>query len=103
MKIKSGVSLLGIKPEMFVALMIADKIIDRYGAQTVITSGVEGKHSKKTSKHYCGYGIDLRSRDIPEDEREDCAEDIRNALGSEFYVAFEVSHFHISFDGSVRA
>lgn len=102
MKIKSGVSLLGLKPEMIVALIIADKIIDRYGAKCVITSGVEGKHSKKTSKHYCGYGLDLRSRDIAEDEREDCAEDIRDALGSEYYVAFEVNHFHISFDGSVK-
>lgn len=102
MKIKAGVSLLGLKPEMLVALIVADKIIDRYGAQCVITSGIEGAHSKRTSKHYVGYGLDLRSRDIPEDEREDCAEDIRDALGREFYVAFEIDHFHISFDGSIK-
>ncbi len=102
MKIKEGVSLLGFHPEMLVALMIADKILDRYGAKTVITSGVEGTHSKKTSKHYVGYGLDLRSRDVAEDERQDCADEISAALGDEFYCAFEINHFHISYNGSIK-
>lgn len=102
MKIKGDVSLLGFHPEMLVALMIADKIIETYGAPTVITSGVEGTHSKKTSKHYVGYGLDLRSRDVPEDKRHECADKIGAALGPEFYCAFEVNHFHISYNGSVK-
>ncbi len=102
MKIKDDVSILGMHPEMIIALMIADKIIDKYGARCVITSGVEGKHSKKTSKHYVGYGLDLRSRDVAEDERQDCADEIGAALGTEFYCAFEINHFHISYNGSIK-
>ena len=102
MKIKPEVSLLGLKPEMIVALIVAEKIIDSYGAQSVITSGVEGEHSKPSSKHYLGYALDLRSRDVPEDERKDCANDISISLGSEFYCAYEKNHFHIQFNGSVK-
>jgi len=103
MRIKSGVSLLGLKPEMIVVLIIVEPIIQSYGQECVITSGVEGKHSKKTSKHYVGYGLDLRSRDFYDDEQaEDCAHTIREALGDEFYVAFEKNHFHISYNGSIK-
>ena len=102
MKIKKGVSLLGLKPEMLIALMIAKDIIESYNIECVITSGVEGKHSKKTSKHYVGYGIDFRSRDILENQRQEVADKIDSALGNEFYCAFEVNHYHISYNGSVK-
>ncbi len=102
MKIKTGVSLLGLKPEMNVALMIAKDVIEGYGVECVITSGVEGKHSKKTSKHYVGYALDLRSRDLAEEDRQACADKISEALGAEYYCAFEVDHFHISYNGSIK-
>ena len=102
MKIKAGVSLLGFQPEMVVALMIAAPILEAHGQECVITSGVEGEHSKKTSKHYVGFGLDLRTRDISNDEAGDAAFDIRKALGDEFYVAFEKNHIHISYNGSIK-
>jgi len=102
MKIKSGVSLLGFHPEMVVALMIAEPIMEAHGQECVITSGVEGKHSKKTSKHYVGYGLDLRTRDMKDAVSEQCAAEIDSSLGDEFYVAFEKNHIHISYNGSVK-
>ena len=103
MKIKEGVSVLGLKPEMLVALMVAKEVINQYTSEgMVITSCVEGKHSKKTSKHYVGYGVDLRSRDVAEVNREHVAKEIAASLGDEFYVAFEKDHFHISYNGSVK-
>lgn len=102
MKIKAGVSILGFQPEMVVALMMAKNILEEYGQECVITSGVEGEHSKKTSKHYVGFGLDLRTRDMSNDDAEKCAFDIREALGDEFYVAFEKNHIHISYNGSIK-
>ena len=87
---------------MFFALMVANKIIDELGAECVITSGIEGEHSKPSSKHYLGYALDLRSRDIPKDNIDECAQKISDALGPEFYCAFETNHFHIQFNGSVK-
>lgn len=103
MRTKPGVSILGVKPEMIYALVAAEPIVKRYTDKgLVITSCVEGKHSKKTSKHYVGYGVDIRSRDIAEEFREEVAQKISEALGPEFYVAFEKDHFHISFNGSMK-
>lgn len=102
MKIKSGVSLLGLHPEMTVALMIAEPIIESHGQECVITSCVEGKHSKNNSKHYCGYGLDFRTRDMNDANSQICANKIDDALGAEFYVAFEKNHIHISYNGSIK-
>ena len=101
MKIKSGVQVCGLQPEMVLALMIVQPILVSYGQELVITSATDSQHSKK-SRHYIGYGLDLRSRDIPENAREPVAQEMSAALGSEYYVAFEVHHFHIQFNGSPR-
>lgn len=87
---------------MVLALMIVDPIIEKHGQECVLTSGVEGKHSKKTSKHYAGCGTDLRSRDMPDKNIKSCVDDMKEALGEEFYVAFEGNHFHISYNGSIK-
>jgi hypothetical protein len=99
MRIKKGVSIQGLKPEIVIALQIAENILDSYEQDCVITSGTDSKHSKK-SRHYIGYAVDLRSRDCTNPV--ECAKSLQSALGSEYYCAFETDHFHIQFDGSVR-
>lgn len=99
MKIKSDVKLLGFKPEMIIALLISEPILATYGQELVVTSGTDSKHSKN-SRHYIGYGVDLRSRDIDPEEIDACSAELTNALGSEFYCAYEHNHFHIQFNGT---
>ena len=101
MKIKAGVQIAGIQPEMTLALQIVEPILISYGQELVITSATDSQHSKK-SRHYIGYGLDLRSRDISEEARDSVAQEMSEALGSEYYVAFEVHHFHLQFNGSPR-
>lgn len=101
MRIKPGVQLSGLKPEMILALLIVEPILVSFGQDLVVTSATDSKHSKN-SRHYIGYGADLRSRDIPEPARDEAAREMSAALGSEFYVAFEINHFHIQFNGSPR-
>ena len=57
------VSLVGLKPQMVLALVIVEKIYDRYGVDLVITSGCEGKH-KTGSLHPLGLAVDVRKRDF---------------------------------------
>ena len=101
MKIKAGVQVGGIQPEMTLALMTIHGILMKHGQELVITSCTDSQHSSK-SRHYIGYGLDLRSRDVPEADRELVVQEMRDALGAEYYVAFEVHHFHIQFNGSPR-
>ena len=101
MRIKAGVPVGGIQPEMTLALMIIEPILLKHGQELVVTSCTDSQHSNN-SRHYIGYGLDLRSRDVPEAARERVAQDMRDVLGAEYYVAFEVHHFHIDFRGSPR-
>lgn len=99
MKIKLGVRLNGLRPEMLIVLMIVKPILERYQQELVVTSALDSKHSRK-SRHYVGCGLDIRTRDIVGDVNEVVGK-IKADLGEEFYVAFEVNHIHISFIGSV--
>ena len=60
MRIKPGVSIAGIRPEMLLGLYIVDPIIESFGQETVVTSAVDGKHGKG-SRHYIGLAADLRT------------------------------------------
>ena len=101
MRIKSGVQLAGVQPEMILALLIIEPILKDEGQELVITSCTDSLHSHM-SRHYIGYGLDIRSRDIPKDLIEEVARKMSLALGSEYYVKFEVHHYHIQFNGSPR-
>lgn len=96
-KLKEGVRIVGIKPEMAVAITVIDSIYRMHGQELVITSAVEGKHSK-ISRHYLGYAIDTRTFYFDQDALPDVQRDIQNALGDDFYIEHEGNHFHIQFN-----
>jgi hypothetical protein len=96
-KLKAGVSIMGLKPEMTVALQVVQGVYERLGvSEVVVTSGTEGKHSPK-SRHYLGYALDLRTRNVPRAMRDDLAEGCKRALGSDFFVLLESDHLHIGY------
>lgn len=96
MKIKNGVRIIGINPELVLGLFIADSVYSKFGQELVITSVVDGKHSKY-SRHYLGYAADLRIHYFAEDMIEAVAEALREALGDDFFVLVEKDHIHMSF------
>ena len=92
MNYKNGVKVNGIKPEMVLAIMVVNNIIP--GA--TITSVVDGKHSR-TSLHYVGYAIDVRTRDIEPSVQTEYVRQIKVALTDEYDVILESDHIHIEF------
>lgn len=102
MRMKSGISVQGLKPEMLIALMVAEETYTFHGYSMVLTSGTEGKHSK-ASRHYIGMAIDLRTRYFGSPaEKRLILKDLREALGSEFVVVSHKTHFHIQFNGTAK-
>ena len=95
-QIKPGVRLTGMKPEMSFVMPVIDSVYRKWGVEFVVTSGVEGKHSK-TSRHYLGFAIDSRTRDFNPSDIPEVQKDLETALGDDFYVEFEGNHFHIQF------
>lgn len=98
-KLKEGVTLLGLAPQMVIAVMAADALYERYGVDCVITSGNDGKHSVK-SKHYAGCALDFRTRDLqdPIFHGKEIADELRAALGQDYDVILETDHIHVEWE-----
>lgn len=119
LKIKPGVSLKNLTPQMTLAARIIEGVYTQYDTECWITSGNDGIHMEG-SKHYRGEALDFRTKNIgkswytPEDTRERklaLVEDIKLALGGqmrEFDVLLEGlgtdnEHLHVEYDPKEQA
>ena len=96
MRLKRGVRVLGIRPELVLALVAAEPIFAKKGVELVVTSVIDGRHSVG-SLHYTGAAIDLRSRDLTDKDKEEVKVQLVHALGMDYDVLLESNHFHIEF------
>ena len=98
LRIKEGVKIKGVQPELMLAAQIVDGIYASYNnLECVITAARDGTHMTK-SFHFVGYALDFRTRHIPEGWQERIYKDICRALGDEFDVVWEKTHYHVEFD-----
>lgn len=97
LSLKPGVRINGLKPEILLAIQIVHSVFVANKKNCVITSCVEGQHSRG-SKHYSGNAIDVRTRHLLPTEREAIEADCRESLGAEYDVVFETTHLHIEYD-----
>ena len=94
MRLKSDVKITGIRPEMILGIIVATRVYDEMDYEFVITSGLEGTHSK-TSLHYAGAAIDIRTRHLPAGAAQAARDAIANALTNEYDVILEGNHIHL--------
>lgn len=100
---KAGVKTSAVKPELLIALVVADKISDRVRqAEMVITSLNDGKH-KKGSLHYQGFAADIRTHGIKPFLNERFVTALELALGPDYdvlleYLGTEDEHIHLEYD-----
>ncbi len=99
MKILDSVKLANLQPQIIVALMVVEPIIQSHGQELIITCGSNGNHSSRNSKHHVGHAVDIRSWNI--EDKEAFALELRSALTPEFYVKVESTHIHIQHNGSL--
>lgn len=93
-RLKKGVRINGLKPELLLGIMIVKSVFDKYGFDCVLTSVVDGKHSRG-SFHYSGNGADFRTRHLSLDEQADIHTECVKALGADFDFIRETNHFHL--------
>ena len=98
MRLKSNVKITGIRPEILLALTIANDVYKKHGHNLVVTSLLDGVHSKN-SLHYAGCAADLRTMaaHIPKSTIAAISEEIRRALTSDFDLVVEPDHLHLEF------
>lgn len=97
MKIKPGVRILGLRPEMLLAVIAAEGLYRELGVEAVITSGIDGTHSKG-SKHYAACALDFRTNSLPAGSWQEVRNKLAESLGEDFDVVLEEDHIHVEFD-----
>ena len=94
LQIKPGVRIIGIKSEANLGVQIVASVFAKHGIDCVITSVVDGKHSR-ASIHYSGGAVDFRIRDIPPTLLSSITLEIKEALGGDFDFILEGNHYHM--------
>lgn len=104
LRLKSGVRLQSLKPQMLIALSAVQGVWEAAGAASLtITSADDGTH-KGTSLHYRGLALDFRTKDLPPgiDPRR-LAAMVKDCLGQHYDVILEDfegnnEHLHVEYD-----
>ena len=95
-RFKQGTKVFGIRPEVVMAILVAEGVYKTVSTGLVLTSVNDGRHSL-TSLHYSGNAVDIRTRELDPDHIEEIGEEIRQSLTSEYDVVVESDHIHIEF------
>ena len=101
-ELKAGVRLHGIRPELVLAIHVAEGHWAQAGVPTlVVTAGIEGQHTR-ASAHYRGCAVDLRTNTLPPDTVPNILAALQAALGPDFFVLYENAgtsnaHVHVEF------
>lgn len=87
--------MLGLRPEVVLALALAQHVYAQHGAEFVITSVMDGEHTR-ASIHYAGGAADLRR---PADliQATTLVTSLRVTLGEDYDVILEGDHIHLEF------
>ncbi len=106
-RLKPGVRIGGIRPEVLFAVLVAEGVWKKHGAEELVWSGgIEGTHTRG-SEHYTFLAADLRTKDLGTvydrgPAKLACAE-LQDRIGPDYDVLFENEgqeneHCHVEFD-----
>jgi len=93
--IKPGVRVTGLRPEILLAIVAAERVYEEAGHDFTLTACIDGKHMAG-SLHYAGAAIDIRTRDVGGPaEVEKLRSRIAACLGDDYDVVIENDHLHL--------
>lgn len=102
MKLKLGVLLKDLTPQMVLAAIVIYDAFWKHSAECIITSANDSGHSA-TSWHYKGRALDFRTKHVYEGYKAILVTDIKSDLGPNFDVVLEGlgtdnEHLHVEYD-----
>jgi len=95
LELKPGVRIHGIRPEVVLAIHVAEGIWAKAGTPLLtITAGIEGQHANGgagtcPSGHYDGRAVDLRTKTLLAGQAPAVVKMLTAALGPDFFVLHE--------------
>jgi hypothetical protein len=96
MILKKCVTLINMKPQMLIALMVSNQIFSDQGFTMFVKAVCNNEHASD-SLHYNGLAVDISTLAIHKNMVEKMANAIRDALTGEFNVFVEVDNIHIEY------
>ena len=94
MQLKPGVRIHGLRPELMIALIVANDLWRELGQDLVVTSVIDGEHMRG-SNHWKGMAADLRIWNL---DGHIAASKLSARLGADFDVVLESDHIHVEYD-----
>jgi hypothetical protein len=94
--LKPGVRVAGLRPEILLGVIAAERVFEEAGVDLVVTACIDGKHSAG-SLHYAGQAVDLRTCDVAADVRPKLVARMSECLGEDYDVVLEADHIHLEF------
>jgi hypothetical protein len=97
-----GARVLGLRPEVILAVIAVEGAYREAEADCVIRFGIDGVHSRG-SEHYTGLAIDFRTHNVAADKRAGLVQKVTEALGPDYDVIWEAQgtpneHLHVEYD-----
>ena len=97
MRVKEGVKIAGLRPEILLAIQVADLVYLKITGEEVWITEITGGTHGRGSLHYVGQAIDIRTRGLSKETIANIALEIRERLGENYDVVIESNHIHIEF------
>lgn len=97
---KLGVKIFGIREETVVALVTIESVFRDEELDCIVTSVSEKAVHSRTSLHFAGFAIDLRTiafEHMTQTQAEWITARLKEALTDEFDVILEKDHIHVEF------
>ena len=102
--LKAGVSSVGIRAELVVALMVAESVYEEFGSSGRVVPSLCGEREdhQDGSLHFVGLAADLRVNadlegGLPYSSHQDLRNRLNDELGDDWDVIYEYTHIHIEF------
>ena len=92
-KLTEGVRLLGMRPELLLAIVIAAELWGARGMDLIVTGVTDGERMQD-SLYYAGAAVDISA---PDSAAASLAEELDVALGVEYDVVVETTHIHVEY------
>lgn len=94
--LRKSAQFLGIRPELFPAMLVIDGYFTREGLDWYITHASDGAHSP-SSPHYRGCALRIDILDASEEDFLDYASDLSEALSRDFTLTAEISYITLEY------